>query len=46
MMMMMTTLLCDLGPVQEDYGGYDFENRLHVRIHSALPSTRAAAAPP
>lgn len=31
---------------KEDYGGYDFENRLHVRIHSALPSTRAAAAPP
>lgn len=22
--------------VQEDYAGYDFENRLHVRIHAAL----------
>ncbi|XP_037314615.2 tetratricopeptide repeat protein 39C-like [Pungitius pungitius] len=28
---------------KEDYGGYDFENRLHVRIHSALASIRAAA---
>ncbi|TNN66297.1 Tetratricopeptide repeat protein 39C [Liparis tanakae] len=31
---------------KEDYGGYDFENRLHVRIHSALPSMRAAPPPP
>ncbi|KAK9539265.1 hypothetical protein VZT92_004381 [Zoarces viviparus] len=31
---------------KEDYAGYDFENRLHVRIHSALASMRAAAAPP
>uniref|UniRef100_A0A3B3BDH9 Tetratricopeptide repeat domain 39C n=1 Tax=Oryzias melastigma TaxID=30732 RepID=A0A3B3BDH9_ORYME len=31
--------------VQEDYTGYDFENRLHVRIHSALASMRAAAQP-
>ncbi|KAM7400590.1 hypothetical protein PAMA_005002 [Pampus argenteus] len=30
---------------KEDYGGYDFENRLHVRIHSALASGRAAAQP-
>lgn len=30
---------------QEDYAGYDFENRLHVRIHSALASMRAAAQP-
>ncbi|XP_050925960.1 tetratricopeptide repeat protein 39C isoform X2 [Lates calcarifer] len=28
---------------KEDYAGYDFENRLHVRIHSALASIRAAA---
>ncbi|KAG9356121.1 hypothetical protein JZ751_000965 [Albula glossodonta] len=25
---------------KEDYAGYDFENRLHVRIHSALASLR------
>ncbi|KAJ8337030.1 hypothetical protein SKAU_G00382500 [Synaphobranchus kaupii] len=25
---------------KEDYAGYDFENRLHVRIHSALASVR------
>ncbi|XP_036375005.1 tetratricopeptide repeat protein 39C-like [Megalops cyprinoides] len=25
---------------KEDYAGYDFENRLHVRIHSALASIR------
>ncbi|XP_078144040.1 tetratricopeptide repeat protein 39C-like [Centroberyx gerrardi] len=30
---------------KEDYAGYDFENRLHVRIHSALASVRAAAQP-
>ncbi|RVE61914.1 hypothetical protein OJAV_G00175360 [Oryzias javanicus] len=30
---------------KEDYSGYDFENRLHVRIHSALASMRAAAQP-
>uniref|UniRef100_A0A3P9HS84 Tetratricopeptide repeat domain 39C n=1 Tax=Oryzias latipes TaxID=8090 RepID=A0A3P9HS84_ORYLA len=30
---------------KEDYAGYDFENRLHVRIHSALASMRAAAQP-
>ncbi|KAF6731017.1 Tetratricopeptide repeat protein 39C [Oryzias melastigma] len=30
---------------KEDYTGYDFENRLHVRIHSALASMRAAAQP-
>ncbi|XP_008290356.1 tetratricopeptide repeat protein 39C-like [Stegastes partitus] len=30
---------------KEDYAGYDFENRLHVRIHSALAPTRAAAQP-
>uniref|UniRef100_A0A673CU41 Tetratricopeptide repeat protein 39C-like n=1 Tax=Sphaeramia orbicularis TaxID=375764 RepID=A0A673CU41_9TELE len=30
---------------QEDFAGYDFENRLHVRIHSALASMRAAAPP-
>uniref|UniRef100_A0A3B4TY45 Tetratricopeptide repeat domain 39C n=1 Tax=Seriola dumerili TaxID=41447 RepID=A0A3B4TY45_SERDU len=29
----------------EDYAGYDFENRLHVRIHSALASMSAAAQP-
>ncbi|KAM9844589.1 tetratricopeptide repeat protein 39C-like isoform 1-T2 [Aulostomus maculatus] len=28
---------------KEDYAGYDFENRLHVRIHSALASLKAAA---
>nr|XP_061795488.1 tetratricopeptide repeat protein 39C-like [Nerophis lumbriciformis] len=27
---------------KEDFAGYDFENRLHVRIHSALASMRAA----
>ncbi|KAM3603886.1 uncharacterized protein V6R79_003621 [Siganus canaliculatus] len=30
---------------KEDYAGYDFENRLHVRIHSALASVRDAAPP-
>ncbi|XP_061694554.1 tetratricopeptide repeat protein 39C-like isoform X2 [Syngnathoides biaculeatus] len=30
---------------KEDYAGYDFENRLHVRIHSALASVRTAAPP-
>ncbi|XP_047446622.1 tetratricopeptide repeat protein 39C-like [Mugil cephalus] len=30
---------------KEDYAGYDFENRLHVRIHSALGSGRGAAQP-
>ncbi|KAM4604593.1 tetratricopeptide repeat protein 39C-like isoform 2-T2 [Polymixia lowei] len=30
---------------KEDYAGYDFENRLHVRIYSALASTRATAPP-
>ncbi|XP_029380674.1 tetratricopeptide repeat protein 39C-like isoform X2 [Echeneis naucrates] len=30
---------------KEDYAGYDFENRLHVRIHSALASLSAAAQP-
>uniref|UniRef100_A0A3B4Y174 Tetratricopeptide repeat domain 39C n=1 Tax=Seriola lalandi dorsalis TaxID=1841481 RepID=A0A3B4Y174_SERLL len=30
---------------KEDYAGYDFENRLHVRIHSALASMSAAAQP-
>lgn len=28
---------------KEDYAGYDFENRLHVRIHSALASTPTSA---
>lgn len=28
---------------KEEYAGYDFENRLHVRIHSALASTKAVA---
>ncbi|KAJ3594789.1 hypothetical protein NHX12_004095 [Muraenolepis orangiensis] len=28
---------------KEEYAGYDFENRLHVRIHSALASTRTEA---
>uniref|UniRef100_A0A8C7MWX7 Tetratricopeptide repeat domain 39C n=1 Tax=Oncorhynchus kisutch TaxID=8019 RepID=A0A8C7MWX7_ONCKI len=26
--------------LQEDYAGYDFENRLHVRIHSAMASLK------
>lgn len=26
--------------LQEDFSGYDFENRLHVRIHAALASLR------
>ncbi|KAF3699380.1 Laminin subunit alpha-3 [Channa argus] len=30
---------------EENYAGYDFENRLHVRIHSALASMMAAAQP-
>lgn len=30
---------------KEDYAGYDFENRLHVRIHSALAPPRAAVQP-
>lgn len=25
---------------KEDFTGYDFENRLHVRIHSALASLK------
>ncbi|XP_072297639.1 tetratricopeptide repeat protein 39C-like isoform X1 [Eucyclogobius newberryi] len=28
---------------KEDYAGYDFENRLHVRIHSALASVQTSA---
>ncbi|KAM9427734.1 tetratricopeptide repeat protein 39C-like isoform 1-T1 [Salvelinus alpinus] len=31
---------------KEDYAGYDFENRLHVRIHSALASMREEVTPP
>lgn len=27
-------------PHQEEFTGYDFENRLHVRIHAALASLR------
>ncbi|CAL1579619.1 unnamed protein product [Knipowitschia caucasica] len=30
---------------KEDYAGYDFENRLHVRIHSALASSQTSAQP-
>uniref|UniRef100_A0A3Q3X1P4 Uncharacterized protein n=1 Tax=Mola mola TaxID=94237 RepID=A0A3Q3X1P4_MOLML len=30
---------------KENYAGYDFENRLHVRIHSALASMKAEAKP-
>ncbi|XP_075877560.1 tetratricopeptide repeat protein 39C-like [Nelusetta ayraudi] len=30
---------------KEDFAGYDFENRLHVRIHSALASMKADAQP-
>ncbi|TRY94415.1 hypothetical protein DNTS_027949 [Danionella cerebrum] len=29
-----------LGKPEENYTGYDFENRLHVRIHSALASIK------
>uniref|UniRef100_A0A8C7TEZ7 Tetratricopeptide repeat domain 39C n=1 Tax=Oncorhynchus mykiss TaxID=8022 RepID=A0A8C7TEZ7_ONCMY len=32
--------------LQDDFAGYDFENRLHVRIHSALASMRKEVAPP
>lgn len=28
--------------IQEDYAGYDFENRLHVRIHSAFACMSSA----
>nr|XP_046177600.1 tetratricopeptide repeat protein 39C-like isoform X2 [Oncorhynchus gorbuscha] len=31
---------------KDDFSGYDFENRLHVRIHSALASMRKEVAPP
>lgn len=31
---------------KEDFAGYDFENRLHVRIHSALASIKATPSPP
>ncbi|XP_068614977.1 tetratricopeptide repeat protein 39C-like [Brachionichthys hirsutus] len=30
---------------KEDYAGYDFENRLHVRIHSALASMKTEDQP-
>ncbi|KAM8838431.1 tetratricopeptide repeat protein 39C-like isoform 1-T1 [Synchiropus picturatus] len=30
---------------KEDFAGYDFENRLHVRIHSAM-ATKKSTAPP
>ncbi|KAJ8012105.1 hypothetical protein DPEC_G00065220 [Dallia pectoralis] len=30
---------------KEDYAGYDFQNRLHVRIHSALASVREKTPP-
>ncbi|XP_064792052.1 tetratricopeptide repeat protein 39C-like [Oncorhynchus masou masou] len=31
---------------KDDFAGYDFENRLHVRIHSALAPMRKEVAPP
>ncbi|KAK5860006.1 hypothetical protein PBY51_021516 [Eleginops maclovinus] len=31
---------------KDEFAGYDFENRLHVRIHSALASMTTAAAQP
>lgn len=35
-----TKLECLFNHLQEDFTGYDFENRLHVRIHSALASIK------